>query len=1744
MKHSFIKKLISLTTAYSLLYSVTVQGNAVSAENHNKKISIAHSLGEITSRWNSELSSEKFVIHIKDIHCEYDIQKNISGILEMLVKQNKVELVTLEGASGQVDTSLFRVFPDKQAKEKVCDIFLKKGILTGAENLSITKGDTLNFEIFGVEDPQLYIDNLSFFRNTVFSSQKVDVQLNKLEDFIDSVKKSVYPAELYLFDKKSSNYLNNEIEFDDWIRLMHIKAVEYNIPAGNYPNLKALSEIFKLEKENLDYNAIAVEKQILTAELKNRLSDEEFAIYAKNEIKFNIGKIPPSQYFESLAKYADTKKYPRLCRYIQLSKLRKNVDRNAIFAESKELEKEIKKRLCKRLESESLSDKLQETCAILDEISNAIHIFRKICTIKLSDKETEYFTANKDTLTPAKVIGSLKKLCETENISIVPEIFSAKFAESIAQSIDSGMKFYDLADKRSKTMADNLISKMNADRKNCAVIITGGFHSSYIENYLKDNNISFITVTPKSSASDNAKYMSLMTDTALDLTSKFTNGIHIAFPVLFSTMVSNSAYFESLRQEMAKSLLEFTNMSVSQYRAQLRDDFSRTMFNKLMVLAGMDLSEIEQTTIGELISDLRPESIADFILTYDNEKITAEIASTGVKASELTFEDKKVFADYLLSLLDIAIEVTADLKKRDYYLTKILTGSNTARYSILHTSAYAKYKNNYSPSNLQYEDNQADKDIRNLAFSLITEIAATGMISLPDGFSEQDIKIGRKSLYGYHSGEIEDRIWFELIVTDKSGIEKRFFVKSARYGDFEVLGHKALQAIEKLDYRYHYSTAIMGDYAGFHITDYIGDMTAREFDPADTNAYSFARKLGEAVGIAFILGFVDRNLDNFRVILKDGQPESVVNIDLTGALAESKLPFNVLFEPITGFVKNARKQGLDNKTVNDIMLSFLMGFQDSIFDIQDYFTANKERLANHPDLAGSLRWQKALDRMNPDITEPVALIHDSVNYLNRTLNLDISAHVVDYTPEGVTESQRVQDFVEKQNFTRFDMPESFNSKVYVNKKGNIFLKQEGGAMHRAKNKIGLWLKNPISFVRSIGNYIFTLLGASALIIAAHRLGGVVPAMYNIDTGTNINIRQDGTVEQISNGFMQEKVEKTIKELFEQYCAQGNIEAINRLIDNYFQSQVTMWRRGVFDRDLNFFNNYGVDNLNTLEVKCFDIGNLTNNPLAGVIITMAKPNMDHIISQLANMVPPECVTHFKQQFAKIFSINNLMYVWNTDAPVMADRLMLNQRLRFVVAGQQDTDAQFAQNLTESDKVRRFIEAHGFKPFAKQEVATDMELLISSDSNYVLKTSGSMGHTVKSYFKALSYIADRLTKPIRKSNLLKFASLSLAAGIAMAYPQIFFYITFVVIFSATTLTVVIGLTKSPLGAIFLGPLLPILTPHKLKVGYARLGGLIPPMYKFKLRDGANISFAGKTIAVKEGLIQKKAKYTLRDVLKKLGQEGNVSEINRVIDKFFETQTQLWERGVFDIDFLSFDRNYGLNDLDALDIHLFDLGGISPYFLRGFMGITYEGKIGRKFMFDELKELIPEECVKHFTQKFKQTFTVMNLLRHWRKQKPVPLEKIDLNQLPDTVYDMPKMPVINGLTALQSAAIIDHISNFLNDTGLENEFRLGEELLKLFESCLRDNINPELTELMKKQINPQLLVRIMASKNSHIYKPLMGMSLNMMRTARRFDVGGVFFAAAESIVLDYIENMNNRVLKTEDKLKNSYSLIEESI
>ena len=94
-------------------------------------IGIAIDAGTVKSRYSG--GTEKVIVHIQDAHCNYEAQSNINKILDQVTKECGIDLISVEGAEGIVDTAWFRAFPDAEIRKEVATYFMKKSaVIFGA----------------------------------------------------------------------------------------------------------------------------------------------------------------------------------------------------------------------------------------------------------------------------------------------------------------------------------------------------------------------------------------------------------------------------------------------------------------------------------------------------------------------------------------------------------------------------------------------------------------------------------------------------------------------------------------------------------------------------------------------------------------------------------------------------------------------------------------------------------------------------------------------------------------------------------------------------------------------------------------------------------------------------------------------------------------------------------------------------------------------------------------------------------------------------------------------------------------------------------------------------------------------------------------------------------------------------------------------------------------------------------------------------------------------------------------------------------------------------------------------------------------------------------------------------------------------------------------------------------------------------------------------------------------------------
>ncbi|MCK4463334.1 MAG: hypothetical protein KAU58_03380, partial [Candidatus Omnitrophica bacterium] len=462
-----------------------------------ENVTISKDIGSIKSRYEGK--GEKLIIHIQDAHCNYEAQINIAKIIKGLIRQYNIDFVAVEGADGVVDTSWFKAFPDNEIRKEVADYFMKKGEITGAEFLSITSD--YPFTIYGAENRKYYIKNLNSFLETHPYKDEFLKYYASVKTVLNKLKRFIYTKELIHLDRKITRHKNKEIKFSDYAEYLKKIAESKNIGISKYENFKVLSETLKYEK-NIDFDVVNEERANLIDELSKKLPKDKLAKLVNKSVAFKLGKIESNSFYSYLTKVAGendislAKKYNNLTRYIIYARIYSKINTEKLFDEIDLLTTSLKEKMF-------VNDDQEE----LDRLWANVNIIVGFMNIELTNKEYEYYLANKEEFVPDKFNNFIEK--NSSRFGLAYDI--GKTPLELNHIFPKLVDFYEIALKRDNMLIKNMFKGMRGKKTDIAILVTGGFHTKGITNLLKQQDVSYIVINPSITKEAESPYISVLT---------------------------------------------------------------------------------------------------------------------------------------------------------------------------------------------------------------------------------------------------------------------------------------------------------------------------------------------------------------------------------------------------------------------------------------------------------------------------------------------------------------------------------------------------------------------------------------------------------------------------------------------------------------------------------------------------------------------------------------------------------------------------------------------------------------------------------------------------------------------------------------------------------------------------------------------------------------------------------------------------------------------------------------------------------------------------------------------------------------------------------------------------------------------------------------------------------------------------------------------------------------------------------
>jgi len=501
-------KIIAVLITALIILSILPLYAQQKASSFLTEFKVPENYGSVKEMWtpniDSAVENQPMVIYIQDAHCNYEAQKNISGIINELMDKypDKINFVAVEGSVGVVDTSPLSSFADKNIKSEVADYFMRKGKVTGPEFLSIT-GDRI-FTIYGIDDKELYDKNHKTLINSVRFSGEAEIYCEYMENILTRLKQALYTPEAEEFDGKLQSYHKGLINLSDYVDILKGWSSKGKISLNVYKNFNLFVKVQDIEKK-IDFAAADRERTDLVNKLGNLLGKEDLSMISSKSMEFKYGTLTAVEYYDYLKTIVEKfpkdiphEDYSNLFSYIDYIKVYYRIETMRLFDELAHIENAIAKKI--------FNDEDQKK---LFTISRDLGILRRMFKLELLKEEYQYYKENKASFNISEISNFIKQISSR---------FGIAYDEAPSGlNIDSGLpiveEFYETAIKRDSALIDNMLREMKNRKANISILIAGGFHTKGLVSILKERKIAHLVVTPKITQKQGySPYLDIMTN--------------------------------------------------------------------------------------------------------------------------------------------------------------------------------------------------------------------------------------------------------------------------------------------------------------------------------------------------------------------------------------------------------------------------------------------------------------------------------------------------------------------------------------------------------------------------------------------------------------------------------------------------------------------------------------------------------------------------------------------------------------------------------------------------------------------------------------------------------------------------------------------------------------------------------------------------------------------------------------------------------------------------------------------------------------------------------------------------------------------------------------------------------------------------------------------------------------------------------------------------------------------------------
>jgi len=432
-------------------------------------------------------SRNRLLIHVQDAHTNVSGQQNLAKVLEELITRYGVKTVFVEG--GQQDNSLksLRPLAPLSTRRQVAKKYLLRGELSGDEYLSLASDH--EFQLWGVEESALYDKNLKKYAAVVEKREEALGYVAAIVRRSDGLKRRLWPKETLEFDDFLRRFDKKEKDFTEYHRVLTEAAKRSGVKLADYPNFSSLKDL-RAKEEKIDFASANREQEKLVRALFADDTDRDLAMthLAERLKRVQSEAHTPVAFYRSLlddakARKIRLKEYPNLLRYVDYLRAYARVDMAKLLDENEAIEREVY-----RL---GLTD---TKAYYLYEISEHLSNLERLFSLQASKGD---FLAHverraENRFETMMILAFLnRELCELGNFADV-----LRYRPSVNANVAEVEDFYRVTEERDHVFLEKAFAKMDAEKTDVAVLITGGYHTPHVKELMKAHGVSYAVVTP------------------------------------------------------------------------------------------------------------------------------------------------------------------------------------------------------------------------------------------------------------------------------------------------------------------------------------------------------------------------------------------------------------------------------------------------------------------------------------------------------------------------------------------------------------------------------------------------------------------------------------------------------------------------------------------------------------------------------------------------------------------------------------------------------------------------------------------------------------------------------------------------------------------------------------------------------------------------------------------------------------------------------------------------------------------------------------------------------------------------------------------------------------------------------------------------------------------------------------------------------------------------------------------------